>query len=300
MTIPRKHHFLPQAHIRKFKSEKGYFLYLKNQKKVIPKKSSTDIFAVRDLNSSLNDDGKIDHLKNEYEFEKKWDSKFNSHYDSIVDWILDSIENDSYSSNDIQKSIQYFFEYTLIGYQRSKKQEESFNDSVLAPYLESKELIPFIDSADLSDSEYSDEHLRLGKDSLISFIELASETMMKWKSNLKYPAPIASELDMLVPEKLVCEVYISTNERFYLPDRTGLIVKSQDTFIYNKLQINKIALIGLPLNPYVFLRIKNSETFPTAKTGIYTFNSEQVKRINSNIIASAGSQVLVGESFLAI
>ncbi|MCC6702636.1 MAG: DUF4238 domain-containing protein [Fluviicola sp.] len=61
MSIPSKHHYIPQVHIKKIDVGKGYFVYHKEEGKVIHKKSTTDIFVIKDLNTSLNEDGDIDH-----------------------------------------------------------------------------------------------------------------------------------------------------------------------------------------------------------------------------------------------
>ena len=70
MSVPRKHHYVLQAHIRKFKGEIGYFVFRKSDNKLINFKSSSNFFVTKVLNSSLNDKGEIDHITTESEFEK--------------------------------------------------------------------------------------------------------------------------------------------------------------------------------------------------------------------------------------
>jgi hypothetical protein len=52
-NIPRKHHYVPQIHIQKFKTNDGYHLYLKDKNTFAPATNSNSFFFKKDLNSNF-------------------------------------------------------------------------------------------------------------------------------------------------------------------------------------------------------------------------------------------------------
>lgn len=297
MTIPRKHHYVPQTHIKKFECERGYFVYHKDIDKIIPKKSSNDIFVVKDLNTSIDENGDLDHISVENEFGEKWDSKFNFHFDLVTSWIQDSVENNKCYQVDIYDSLIYFFEYALIGFHRSQKKDKEFNESVLGPIRDFAELIPELDNLDLSGINYNKDEIEIGLSSIKDFINLATTNVAEWQDKLRFPAPIATSLRMLVPSEISCKFYISLDKSFYLPDTTAIISLSEEEFEYQNRKINKIALVGIPISSRVYLQIKNRELFTDEKTGIYIYDNDDVDVLNNKIFSHAKKEVLVNEDF---
>lgn len=299
MTTPRKHHYVPQVHIKKFERAEGFFVYHKDGGKVVPKKTTNDIFVIKDLNSSLNEDGDIDHTSVEKALEEKWDSLFNSHFDTITSWLIESVENNSYSDIPINDSLKYFFEYALMGYQRAQKGDAEFNRSVLEPILDFEELIPDLDNLDMEDSNLTKEQHDVGVESIKNFIHLITGHVREWQDKLKFPAPIATGLEMLVPDELVCDFILSDEGPFHLPDTTAVILKSEEEFEYQNRKLNKIVSVGLPLCSMLYLQIKNVEFFPDEKTDIYSFKQERVNEVNKTLFSVSRKQILVDELFIS-
>lgn len=299
MSIPRKHHYIPQVHLKKFDVGKGYFVYHKEEGKVIHKKYTTDIFVIKDLNTSLNEEGDIDHSSLEKELEDKWDSRFNQHFDIIVAWLIDSVEKIRYSEIPINDSLKYFFEYALIGYQRSLKGDTEFNRSVLEPIIDFKEIISDLDDLNLEDTSLTKEQLDLGVESIKDFIHLMTGHVSALQDKLKFPVPIATGLEMLVPDKLVCDFIVSAEGSFYLPDSTAIILKSEEGFDYQNIRINKVVSVGIPISSNLFLQIKSKEFFPNEKTDIYSFKQERVNEVNKTLLNASKKQILVDEFFIS-
>jgi hypothetical protein len=297
MSIPRKHHYVPQVHIRKFKEENGYFVFRKTDNKLINFKSSSNFFVAKDLNSTLNDEGEIDHETAESEFEKIWDGKFNCHFNIISSWIVESIKNNCNSSIRIEESIKFFFEYGLIGYQRALKQSQEFNDSILNPILEFEELLPELEDLELDDFKLSEEEFKMGIDSYKDFIILITNHVKTSQELLKYPVPIATELKMLIPENCSCDIILSKNSSFFLPDCTAIILKSEETMKYQDRDINKIVSVGIPISSGIYLQIRNKEFFSDHETDLYAWNIEKVDEWNEEIIRHSFNQTLVSENF---
>lgn len=295
-TIPRKHHYVPQAHIQKFRNEDGYFVYNKNSNSVYNKKDS-EIFVIKDLNSMMVDDGEIDHQSLEAELAETWDAKFTPHHDQILRWILDSFEQGELSRIDIDGTLRYFFEYALVGYQRYMKSRKDFNDSTMNSIIELRELESAIDEADLSGIDALFENVELGKKGLINFIKLIADFAEKSQQKLKFPAPITTDLQMFLPPNISCDVVLSKNQPFYLPDCTAMIQKSDESFEYQGKQLKKIALVGIPISSSVFLMIRNNEFFPEHQTSLIHMEDDDVIEINSHIISNAYKQVVVCRGF---
>ncbi len=298
MSIPRKHHYVPQVHIRKFKVENGYFVFKKSNNKLINFKSSSNFFVAKDLNSSLNDKGDFDHVTNESEFEKLWDSNFNSHFDNIVSWIEDSIENNRHSTIIIDESIEFFFEYGLIGYQRALKQSSEFNDSILKPILEFEEVLPELDDLSIDETNFTNEDFNKAVTIYKDFINLITNHVKKSQELLKYPVPITTDFKMLLPENYCCDIILAKNSSFFLPDCTAKILKSEETMKYKDRDINKIVSVGIPIASGIYLQIRNKEFFPEHVTDLYAFSDKKVNQLNDEIIKFSLNQTLVSENYI--
>ncbi|MCP4521640.1 MAG: DUF4238 domain-containing protein [Cytophagales bacterium] len=77
MSIPKRHHYVPRVHIRKFKSNEGYYLLMKQAGIIKNPKSSNHFFVKKELNTIADSEGNKDHKTFEKELADKWDNKFN-------------------------------------------------------------------------------------------------------------------------------------------------------------------------------------------------------------------------------
>lgn len=297
MSTPRKHHYVPQVHIKKFEHQNGYSLFIKEENKIISKKLPNDIFAVKDLNSSLDEEGNIDHTSIEQTLADEWDSQFNPHLDILLSWICEVIEQNGNSNISIEASLKFFFEYGLMGHLRSIRQNREFNDLTINSILEFKELIPDIDSIDLSDSIFSNEQIEIGKSMIKKLINLSTDTANQWNDKLKFPVPSATKLSMLVPERLICDIFFTNTPPFYLPDCTAIIMKSKETVEYKNQNINKIISVGIPIAQKLFIQIRDKDFFPNEDSNIYIIEKEETNDINNQLISHSFKQILVSEDF---
>jgi len=297
MSTPRKHHYVPQVHIKKFEHQNGYSLFIKEENKIISKKLSDDIFAVKDLNSSLDEDGNIDHTSVEQTLSERWESKFNTHLNILISWITESIKHKEYSDNPIKDSLKFFFEYGLMGHFRVIRQNRKFNESIIEPLLDFEELFQDIDDLDNSNSELSKEELELGKLELKNFITLTTKFAQNLNDNLKYPVPLPTEIPMFVPEGLICDFIITISPPYYLPDCTSIILRSEETFEYQNRKMNKIISIGIPIKDNLYIQIKNKDFFPNETTEIHIIEEERTREINQHLMKNALNQILVSQDF---
>lgn len=298
MSEPRKHHYVPQVHINKFKSIDGFFVYFKADGKVINKKSSTDVFETKDLNSTLDENGQIEHKSMETKLAKKWDDNFNYHHDAIIDWICDSIDSNTCSNIDIQNSLRFFFEYALVGFMRGKKRDKKFNEYMVNELLEYSEFADEIEAFDFSESNLSEFQISEGRKAFRYFSELITNYISERKKKLKFPLPIAEEMDYFMPDKFVCDVIIAREGSFFLPDTTSIIEASDMKRKYLDFEINQIKYVGIPINSKVFLQIKNHELFPDSSSDIYSFSKERVDEINQRIIKFSSDYVLINSDYV--
>jgi|GEM_PF-6547992 len=287
MTTSRRHHYLPQVHLNKFKSENGFHLFRKTGNTFISKKNTSDIFQVTDLNTTVNENGVLDHDTVEEELTLKWDNAFNTHYNNIMNYIADCISNKSENPIIIQESINFFFEYSIVAFLRSKKSQRK-NDISDFDWVDGiddfKEIISNIDS-----KEYEK-----GVAWIFENIDKTKDWVEKLKE-LKFPSMTTTNVDFLRPSSCSCDIIISMEQPFLLPDCTSIITLSNEKIIFNNKVISKIYCVGVPITPYVFLQIKNNDLCGDKSTYIYKWNSERVNELNFVLFNKAFDQILYME-----
>ena len=281
MSIPRKHHYIPQVHIRKFKTDDGYNVFRKAESKIINFKSSSQFFHIKDLNSSIDFDTKeIDHKTTEEEISNLWDSKFNYHYDALLKCIEESIQTGEFSKVNIQENLKFFFEYSIVGYLRRAKQTNNYHEKGFDIVDAVEEFATMLENEDLSELGFSSEENLEGISFLRNFAnEIFNES--KHFDKLKYPSPTVTEAKMLVPNEVCCDIFVTFDSRFNLPDCTAFIKRSAEVFEYMGTKLNKITYIGLPLSPNIYLQIKDNDLVQDKTNGIYLLPNENVDKIGS-------------------
>ena len=122
VSNPRKHHYIPQVHLKKFNLGEGYHVLHKDQNKITTYKSAKSFFHVRDLNTTIDLlSHEIDPKSVEQELTNKWDNLFNHHYNAINNIIVQNV------TTNISDTYKYFFEYGLVTHFRSLKQVKTYN-----------------------------------------------------------------------------------------------------------------------------------------------------------------------------
>ncbi|MCB0476724.1 MAG: DUF4238 domain-containing protein [Crocinitomicaceae bacterium] len=284
MSVPKRHHYVPQAHIRHFKQNDFYELYFKNKEEFKYPRSSKDFFVKSELNTLGSDFGK-DHSSFEKELAIKWDNKYNFYLKKITDVIKDQ------SKILEQETLKFFFEYGIIGYMRRHKMEKEFNDN----YFSFTEVFPDIEEAlnsyEIQNDEFSDEHLIGAREYYSAFMNEVKK-MMEKQEGLKFPSIIASDARMFVPKLCSCLIYRSKKDVFVLPDSTMQGLKSNKKFIWGGAEFNQIEIVGIPLTPKIYISIVNSDVNHEIKSEIINATDDMIKNINKSLILNSFDQVL--------
>lgn len=285
MSIPKRHHYVPRVHIRKFKKGAGYFLLLKDKKEVKNSFSSADFFVKKQLNTTGLEDGGKDHFSFENELTIRWDNNFNTFYTDII--------NNQKTPNKINnKTLKFFFEYSVITFMRRLKMEDKFNNDFLSFKDALPEVVEVFNSNEIDLSEFTNDAIDSVKNLFQSFSNELNKLEEKQKG-VDYPALIPSEAKMFVPEKCHCIIYITSKDSFILPDCTMTALKSKETFDLHGMTVNKIAQVGIPLTPKLFIEIRNSDLIDAKENLICIPSKKEIEEINNSLFNIAYTQVLL-------
>jgi len=296
MSIPRRHHYVPRVHIRRFKTENGYHLFSKDKKEFINIKSSAHFFVIRDLNSTIDfETGEVNHIQTEKELAQAWDSKFNEHCYRIMKYISFSLEEKAEYPELIKDSLAFFFDYGVIGALRSIKRDKELNENafdwidVLDEMKAVAETERFADKIkmDKNDFEQGFSHWK-------NVMGQAKEYASKLKT-LKFPFPTTTNADIFKPSSCSCDIILAPGSSFILPDRTAVLKPSHETFKYHSMTMNKISCVGIPLTPKIFLQIKNNDVCEDQSTTIYALTPKRVAEFNLKLYNKARNQILCSD-----
>ncbi|MBR9832444.1 DUF4238 domain-containing protein [bacterium] len=284
MSIPKRHHYVPRVHIRKFKKESGYYLFLKGKEELKNPQSSSDFFVKTELNTVGGVDGIKDHTSLENELTEKWDNNFNKHFKNI----LENLYNPNYI---LPETLLFFFEYSIIANLRRSKMDISLNETLIF-----KEVIPnFIEGLSFNGGlvdETSKDDLESGKILFRKFYDDILKLEDR-QSGLKFSSLIPTEVKSLLPQKCHCIIYYADNDLFILPDCTSRVERSDKLFNLHGLGINGIARIGIPLTPKVYIEILNSDILGRHDNIVVKPTFREIGNINYNLFKIAKTQVLL-------
>lgn len=298
MSIPRKHHYVPQVHIRKFKSEKGHYnLYLKKSEKILQQKSSASFFHVRDLNSTIDHNtGEVDHKTIETELGEQWDAKFSSNYQYLKNWIFESVEQGYLSTSPLNHVLLFFFEYAIIGRLRRLKQTEGFNASAFDWMEGMLDIIEYLDSDEINIDGLKEKDLKQVRGYFNDFRNKADVHVNQLTEALKYPVPTPTKANQFVPKSCSAHIFLAPQDcSFILPDTTGIFLKSNSTFDWHRLVVNEISHVGIPLSKDLFVQIINNDVIEGEKTDIYLLSPERTESLNNKLFDAAIDQVLASD-----
>lgn len=293
MSIPRKHHYLPRVHIRKFKTDKGYFLFFKDKNKLLEISSSENIFVTKDLNSTIDENtGEIDHKRVEDELTALWDNNFNYHYDNIINNLLYFSTQKEVIIDLIQDSLKFFFEYSIIGNFRQKKLTKQYNETTFSWFDDFEDYIEDISNIKDEITNMSKEEISSAISGLEHFNLSMGDYINKLKEKLKFPAPTITEVKKYVPSECSCYILLARDSSFILPDCTAMVNYSETKFKWDNFDVKRIDSIGIPIHPNIYLQIKNNEANDNKSTEIYLLDKERVNEINQNLARLAHNQFL--------
>lgn len=294
MSVPKKHHYIPRVHISKFKSENGYFYFLKDKNKLLKKSSNRDIFSVKFMNSQIDENSNTtDHSSIEKELSDKWDGPFNSHLDKILKLIDDSTLTGFINIEPIKESIKFFYEYSIVTRLRCLKQTEEYNSSV----FDFEELINLKEEfkneeLDIALPGHTNDDIVKLFGSIENLFQPLTNYVSKSIKELRFPAPTATEVKILVPKKCSIDIFLTKDDSFILPDVCTLAVESDSKLLWHNIEIPNICSIGFPLTKDIFIQIKNNDIVDEDSNGIYILEKEEVMKLNKRLFKSALNCVL--------
>lgn len=284
MSNSKRHHYVPQVHLKKFKGLDGYFLFFKKTRKIETTRSTVDFFVKKELNTTGTENGEKDHRTFENELGKKWDSQFNTHYFKII--------KNRFTPEEItQESLRFFFEYSIITRMRRAKMEKEFNDEFLSFKSVLPEMMELLKSPDFKPDGVSEDIRQYA----INMYEQFSSELDKLETRqkgLKYPALIPSEAKMLVPNKCYFHIFNTHEDSFILPDSGAMIENSNEKFEFNSTKLNKISFVIIPLNPTLSLKIINGDLHKEVENRSLWSSKKTIELFNSNSIRYSFDQVL--------
>ncbi|WP_158085679.1 DUF4238 domain-containing protein [Henriciella aquimarina] len=137
MSNPKKHHFVPQQHIERFKSEDGKFWYYDRDKpqRGVEHRDAASIFYIRQHNTLVSSDGKRD-----YSVEKEL-SKIEGRYKDIADKVIDDVGS-GIAPQLSMSGRRFLREYILLQWRRSPDflKHETAPDSLEKLAIASREI----------------------------------------------------------------------------------------------------------------------------------------------------------------
>ena len=279
MSEPRSHHFVPRVHIRKFKTEHGYYVLSRGSVRTIS--SSRNIFCINDLNTTIDETGGKDRKTLETELDRQWDSKFNFHLAEIRKALDKRTEIDP-------STLVYFWSYTILGVKRRLKATKDYNLKFMKGGEAMLQVGKELANQGFFKNDPKDE-LSLGE-----MMEELEKFLLR-QSKAKYPGMISGNVEDYVPKELVGIILKAENCSFLLPDCTGIIYPHEETHIVKGSKINKFSSIGLPLTPDLYLLIQNKELNPHSIASVAILNKEEVQELNEFLFLGSFDQVLCDE-----
>ena len=231
------------------------YTYSKKSQSIDAKPYSRFDFAERDLNSTLTDNGEIDHKSVEENLNKYFESGFNKHYDLLID----GLKNDDYLS--FLTSVKYLIRMGIIGDMRTREHQIEMEQTLFGA------LKPIMEIAtDELKNEYFD------------FIEKTS--VVKNKSALDYDS-LCNRIIELMGE-VVYSVFLSPKDSyFFLPDNSSIVFRSKlepDTKLDDgTVLINAsmpISTVVFPINSQILIVAQSSKICPLDANGIFNLSKE--------------------------
>jgi len=283
MSKPRKHHYIPQSHIRNFRKDTGYRVVdLKTMEEHNPK-SSSEIFAVRDLNTFINEHSlEKDYDTIEDELNSRWDSNFTPNFEELNELVNNSLEYNAFIEIP-DKLKTFFFEYAIMLKLRSIKVNKEHDEQIFTNLTDLTD-ISFLEDLDLP------PHLEDGKKLLSDFITKIGDYLTPMEQ-LKFKSPTPTEARMLVPKNIGFCAFIAKASSFCLPDSGSYMEKSTEVFHHNHLILNKIKYILIPLSNKICIYLFDQELCDD-KEGVKVVEKEMVLTINDYLRKAAFQRII--------
>jgi len=252
------------------------YTYNKKTQNVDEKVYSRFDFAERDLNSTLTDEGEIDHKSVEENLNRYFESGFNKHYDLLIN----GFRNDDYES--FLTSVKYLIRMGIIGDMRTREHQLEMEQALFGA------LNPLMESA-------TDE-LRNGY-----FDYLEKTSGVKNKAGLDYDS-LCNRIIKLMGE-VIYSVFLSPKDSyFFLPDNSSIVFRSKlepDTKLNDgTVLINPsmpISTVVFPVNSQTVIVAQSSKICPLNANGVFELSKEDVIDYNKLFITKSREKIICSD-----
>lgn len=273
MSIPRNHHYVSKVLISKFiDSDSNLYTYSKTEDSFEEKLLTRFNFAERDLNSTVNELGDIEHNSVEDTLNKHIETDFNNHYDKI----MSAINTENYS--DINVSMEYLMRMGAIGDIRTPQHQIEMHSKILGAFR-----MLYNQSSDELQREIERLEMKVSK--------------VKNKLPVDYKE-VSNQVLELMGEKIYSIFKIADTDYFFLPDCSSVVIRSQleeDTIINGELLLNPSRQIGtiiFPINSKTVIVAQSAKICPQKNHGIYELSSETVDSYNKMFLDAARDKIV--------
>lgn len=272
MSEPRNHHYVSQVLIRKFlDSENKLYYYDKRYGSFGETKSTRFLFSEKDLNSTINENGEVDHSSVEETLNRHFENDFNNHYDNVIS----AISTKNY--NELTQSLAYLMRMGIVGEMRTPQQRTESQNIILGTF----EMI----------TKYATDEL---KEKI--------ERSMQRTSNVKNKIPINyKEISKKVTElmgEIIYSIFEAPQDFYLLPDCTSVVFRDQledDSILNGEVLLNlnrPIATVIFPINSKVIIVAQSAKICPQKSHGIYTLSSDTVYNYNKMFFEKSNERVV--------
>ncbi len=273
MSTPRNHHYVSQVLIRKFlDSDNNLYTYSKVNSCFEEKILTRFDFAEKDLNSTINKFGEVDHSSVEETLNKHIETDFNKHYDKIIT----AITSENYS--DINTSMEYLMRMGIVGDMRTPQHQIETHNSIMGTFRMIYEHVPDELKAQI---EHFENHTAGIKNKLpIDYKEISDKVLE------------------LMGEKIYSIFNVPQTDFFFLPDCSSVVIRSQleeDTILNGEVLLNPSRPIGtiiFPVNSKLVIVAQAAKICPQETHGIYELSSETVESYNKMFLNAARDKVI--------
>jgi hypothetical protein len=274
MSVPRNHHFVSQVLIRKFLgTNEMLYTYSKKSKSIDEKPYERFDFAERDLNSTLNENGEIDHKSVEDNLNKYFESGFNKHYDLIIE----GFKNDDYSN--FETSVKFLIRMGVIGDMRTREHQQEIDQALFGA----------LDTI----MENATEELKSGYN---NFIE--KNSIVKNKSAIDYDELCNEIIDSM--GEIIYSVFIVPKDNyFFLPDNSSVVFRSKlepDTKLDDgTILINPsrpISTVVFPINSLILIVAQSSKISSQKESGVFQLSKDALIEYNKLFINKSRDKVI--------
>lgn len=281
MSTPRNHHYVSQVLIRKFlNGEKTLHFYKKSNRTFGKTQSTKNTFSERDLNSTINENGQIDHTIIEEILAKNFEKKFNANYNLIESYVSSGVVSGTELKANLLEAIKNLIPMGIIGEMRTSQRMEETYEGVFGV-------------------------LRMIASNATDELKQEIEGYEKQVAAVKNKLPINfSEICEKVTELMGDSIYsifiTPPSEFFILPDCTSAILRANllDDVIHNGERLvsdgMSIASVMYPINSNIIvsatstkiIKKRPNKIFVLKKAEVYDFNKAFFERANEKVICT--------------